>query len=105
MSSLAIIKSLYTINGIVALLMYLPQILSILKNKGNTGSISLVTFGGWSIGCAITVLYAWLCVGDRLFTLVALGNMTGCGIVFSLVAAGRLRQPKASKYPAGEMPE
>lgn len=88
-----VIKALYTINGFVALLMYLPQIMSIRKNQNESSasSISLLTFGGWSMGCFVTVLYAWFCVKDPTFTLVGLGNLTGCGIIFCLTALKRYR--------------
>ncbi len=83
------LKSLYALNGIVALLMYVPQFVSACRDTTSARSISLLTFGGWGIGSAITVLYAWLSVGDRMFTLVSLGNLLGCGAIFCLVATRR----------------
>jgi uncharacterized protein with PQ loop repeat len=84
------LKSLYAVNGIVALLMYVPQFINAWKDRNSACSISLLTFGGWGIGSAITVLYAWLSVGDRMFTVVSLGNLIGCGAIFCLVATRRL---------------
>ncbi|WP_243372541.1 PQ-loop repeat-containing protein [Geotalea sp. SG265] len=91
------IRSLYALNGIVAVLLYLPQIRSILKNRANVGSFSLVTFGGWSVGSVITTLYAWTFVRDPLFGTVSLANMLGSGTVFSLVAASRLKKCSAAR--------
>ncbi len=79
------IQVLYAINGIVATLLYLPQIMRIWKDRGNSGSLSLVTFGGWSIGSLITALYAWTVVKDPMFTTISLGNMTGSGTIFVLI--------------------
>lgn len=84
------LKSLYALNGIVALLMYVPQFVTACRDRNSARSISLLTFGGWGIGSAVTVLYAWLCVSDRLFTLVSLGNLVGCGSIFCIVAARRI---------------
>ena len=85
------IRYLYALNGIVAVLLYLPQIRNILRSKDGTGSFSLVTFGGWSLGSIITALYAWTFVKDPMFAAVSLANMTGSGMVFGLVAAKRLK--------------
>jgi uncharacterized protein with PQ loop repeat len=80
------IKSLYVINGFIAVLMYIPQIVAIWKNRNDSASVSPITFGGWSLGCVITILYAWFFVGDKIFTAVSAGNLIGSGTVFLLVA-------------------
>lgn len=89
-----LLKALYMINGFIAVLMYLPQIISLKKNRTAASSVSLLTFGGWTIGCAVTVLYAWLCVKDPIFTVIGLGNLTGCGIIFVLTALKRFNAAK-----------
>lgn len=95
------IRSLYALNGIVAVLLYLPQIRNILRNRNGAGSFSLVTFGGWSAGSIITALYAWTFVKDPMFAAVSLANMLGSGTVFGLVATRRLknrcRPPSAAR--------
>lgn len=83
------IKSLYAVNGFVAVLLYLPQIISALKDKRHALSLSLVTFGGWSLGSFITALYAWFLVQDKMFTAISLGNMAGSGIIFAIVLFSR----------------
>lgn len=90
MNLLFTIKTLYAINGIVALILYVPQILNVWKNRDSTASVSLVTFGGWTIGSFITTCYACLLVKDQLFMAVSLGNVIGSGTVFCLVASRRL---------------
>ena len=85
------IQVLYAINGVVAVLLYLPQIRTILNSKNSGNSFSLVTFGGWCIGAMITALYAWTFVKDPMFTAVSLAHMTGSGTVFCLIAAKRLK--------------
>lgn len=90
MNLLLTIKSLYAVNGVVAVLLYLPQICKAWKDKDHALSLSLVSFGGWSLGSLVTALYAWLHIKDRIFTAVSLGNMAGSGAVFVIVACGRL---------------
>lgn len=80
------IRSLYAANGVIALLLYIPQIA---KAWRNSDSLSLVTFGGWSAGSLVTTLYASLLLQDRMFTAVSLGNLVGSGTVFTLGAMRR----------------
>ena len=90
MNILLTIKSLYALNGFVAVLLYLPQIIGAWKDRNHALSLSLLSFGGWCIGSLITALYAWIFVNDRMFTAVSLGNMAGSGAVFLIVLCSRL---------------
>ena len=90
MNYLLAIKSLYAANGLFAVLLYVPQIVNAWRDRSNALSVSLLTFGGWSVGSAITALYAWAFVKDRIFTAVSVGNLVGCGTVFCIVAGKRL---------------
>ena len=90
MTLLATIKSLYALNGFVALLLYLPQIFKAWKDRSHGVSVSLLSFGGWTIGSLITALYAWFFVKDAMFTAVSLGNMVGSGTVCIIVVCSRL---------------
>ena len=90
MNLLLTIKSLYAVNGFVAVLLYLPQIINAWKDRNHALSLSLLSFGGWSIGSLITALYAWLFVKDKMFTAISLGNMAGSGTVFLIVVCSRL---------------
>ena len=91
MNLLFTIKTLYAVNGIVALLLYLPQILKVWKNRDSAAAVSLVTFGGWTIGSFITTCYACLLIKDPLFMAVSFGNVFGSGTVFCLAASRRFR--------------
>ena len=86
MKYMEILKSLYAINGMAAILFYVPQIRSAWKNKSPMHSVSLVTFGGWSFGGAVTVLYAWLFARDPMFVAASLGGTMGAVSMFCIVA-------------------
>jgi uncharacterized protein with PQ loop repeat len=90
MNLLLTIKSLYAVNGIVAVLLYLPQICKAWKDRDHALSLSLISFGGWSMGSLVSALYAWLFVKDKMFTVVSIGNMAGSGAVFLIVLFSRL---------------
>lgn len=88
---LVTIKSLYAANGCVALLLYLPQIWRAWKDRKHALSLSLLTFGGWSLGSFITALYAWYFVKDPIFTAISVGNMVGSGSIFMLILSSRFQ--------------
>ena len=90
------IKSLYAVNGFVAVLLYLPQIISAIKNKERALSLSLLTFGGWSVGSLITALYAWYLVEDKMFTAISVGNMAGSGVLVAIILFSRFSVRSAS---------
>lgn len=96
MNLLLSIKSLYALNGLIAILLYLPQINSAWKDRNHALSLSLLTFGGWSVGSLITALYAWMSVQDKMFAAISLGNMAGSGTVFLIVLSSRLSSRRHS---------
>ncbi|MBJ6727915.1 PQ-loop domain-containing transporter [Geomesophilobacter sediminis] len=90
MSYLVTIKSLYVVNGFAGILLYLPQIAKALQSRDHARSLSLVTFGGWSLGSVVSTLYAALIVQDPVFTAVSFGNFVGAAAVFCLALRSRL---------------
>ena len=94
MNFLLTIKSLYALNGVIAVLLYLPQINNAWKDRTHALSLSLLSFGGWSVGSLVSALYAWFFVKDSMFTAMSLGNMTGSGIVFLIILNSRLNSGK-----------
>ena len=99
---LNVLKSLYAINGLAAILFYVPQIRNAWKNQSPMHSVSLVTFGGWSIGGAVTVLYAWFFAHDAMFTAASFGGMIGAVTMFGIVASKRLAYRHKSDQTAIE---
>ena len=99
MNLLSTIRSLYALNGVMAVLLYLPQIGKAWKDREHALSLSLLSFGGWCIGSLVTALYAWLFVRDRMFTAVSLGNMAGSGAVFTIALLCRLKSREAFPSP------
>jgi hypothetical protein len=96
MTLLPALKSLYALNGFVAVLLYLPQILKAWGDRDHALSLSPITFGGWCLGSFITALYAWLLARDGIFTAVSVGNMVGSGTLFLIVISSRLASRRSS---------
>lgn len=93
------LKSLYALNGVAAVLLYLPQIVRACKDREHAHSLSLISFGGWCVGSLVTALYAWLLVGDRIFTAVSVGNMAGSGSLFLIAAGSRMGKGTKRFWP------
>jgi uncharacterized protein with PQ loop repeat len=100
MNLLVTIKSLYAVNGAAAVLLYLPQIAKAWKDRDHALSLSLLSFGGWSVGSLITALYAFLYVRDLMFTAISIGNMIGSGAVFVIASASRVRTRRRERSVA-----
>jgi len=92
------LKSLYAVNGVVGVSLYIPQILRAWRDKEQARSLSMVTFGGWSIGSLITVLYAWYFSHDLLFAALSLANMVAAGSLFLLILHTRLSSQRRSAH-------
>ena len=99
MAYLDTLKTLYAITGISAILLYIPQIRSAWKDKSAMQSVSLVTFGGWSLGGAVTVLYAWFFTKAPFFIASSFGGMIGATTMFGIVAAKRLIYRETKSEP------
>lgn len=78
----AILEWLYPLTGVMFSLMFLPQIVKLHKCKQARSGVSLLTWGAWSVGSLITLLYASANLGDRGFTLVSFCNFIGTIVVF-----------------------
>lgn len=90
------IKILYMVNGIFAVLLYVPQIMKVWKDKKNERPMSLLTFGGWCAGSGITTVYAWYYVNDLVFAALSFANMIGAGSIFFLTGSRYIKLKRAA---------
>lgn len=95
MDVMFMIKILYVANGIFAVLLYVPQIMKVWKDRKNERPMSLLTFGGWCAGSAITAVYAWCSVHDAMFAAISFGNMIGSGTIFFVTGSRHVRMKRA----------
>ena len=95
-----IISSLYAVVFFIGLAGYLPQIINLIKDQSSTKGISLLTWFIWSSSWLISLAYAYLCLEDLKFTLVAAMNLLGHMAVIALVIRGRCQdtRSKSEKY-------
>ncbi|WP_147375828.1 hypothetical protein [Noviherbaspirillum cavernae] len=106
-----VLSILYGASGIAATALYLPQIIKYHRDRDACQSISLLTWSGWVLITAITILYALYVLNSRLFATVAAMNvmaqLTVLGYGINARAARRCamsRNPAAGAADAGPRP-
>jgi zinc transporter ZupT len=85
MTFLLTLKALYAANGVIGVALYIPQILRAKRDKKQALALSMVTFGGWTLGALVTTLYAWYFVHDLLFACLSFANVVAAGSLFLLI--------------------
>ncbi|OCX77880.1 hypothetical protein A6O24_06005 [Acidithiobacillus thiooxidans] len=79
-------QCLFGLDGVLNTLLYVPQILRTWKVPAGT---SLLTWGFWSLTSADGVFYAIFGASNIELTLVFLGNLVGCALIFSIALVRR----------------
>ena len=88
MDSVLFIKAItyiYFLLNTVRVFSYVPQIITVGKEKSTAKAISLLTWSFWTGANLITGMYATFVVKDTLLSLMSYGNTLGCGIVVAIV--------------------
>lgn len=80
-----VITYVYFLLNTVRVFSYVPQIITVGKEKSTAKAISLITWSFWTGANFITGMYASFVVKDTLLSLMSYGNTLGCGIVVGIV--------------------
>ena len=102
MESVLFIKAItyvYFLLNTVRVFSYVPQIITVGREKSTARAISLLTWTFWTAANFITGIYASFVVKDTLLSLMSYGNTLGCGIVVGIVLY------KRKKYAEGRVTE
>lgn len=87
-----IISKLYILSGSVVAFTYLFQVCSVYRDKSKSESISLVSWGAWSISTLITLLYVITHTHDsKLITFLVIDHLC-CLAVTGFTIRNRLRK-------------
>lgn len=81
---------LYTATGFVGAAAFVPQIVTLIKDKSGAVAINLGTYSVFTLTTLISFLYAWQNNGDLYFTLVSGVFVLGNATVFSLALKRRM---------------
>lgn len=87
---------LYAIDSFVLVAMYWPQIKTAWEDQTGCQTISLLTWGVWTVSSLITLFYAIICTGKWPFIMMSVGNLIGTIAVF-LIAVVRRRDYEAKR--------
>jgi uncharacterized protein with PQ loop repeat len=88
------ITLVYFLLNTVRVFSYVPQIITVAKEKSTAKAISLMTWIFWTGANLITAIYATVVVKDLLLALMSYGNSIGCGVVVGIVLYKRKKYSK-----------
>lgn len=75
---------LYVAANALSLVAYLPQLYKLLKQPSARVGLSLLTWGWWTVGALIELIYASDAVHDTHWATVAWFHLVACGSAFVL---------------------
>jgi uncharacterized protein with PQ loop repeat len=89
-----VLTTVYSANGLLAALVYLPQIRAIWNDASGAKSISLVTWSVWATTSTVTFLYGWQVLHDR--PMMVASGVSASGTLAILVASLYRRRQAAA---------
>lgn len=87
----AALRWLYSANGFVVAFTYLPQLAVILRDATGARTVSLATWGYWTLSSALTLSYAIAVARDTSFATVSAFHLAGCVSIVSVTILQRRR--------------
>jgi len=86
---MSIIGFLYSLVGVVAIIGYSPQIISLWKSKTTSQDISILTWFIWLATWFISLAYGILELHDLKFCIIAIINIIGHLLIIGLTLKNR----------------
>lgn len=84
-----VIGFLYSLVGVVALIGYMPQIITLWRAKNPCRDVSVPTWAIWISTWIVSLVYGITALGDFKFIMVALVNVVGHGLIIILTLKNR----------------
>ena len=88
-----VLTTVYSANGLLAALVYLPQIRAIWNDASGAKSISLLTWSVFATSSTVTLLYGWLVLHDRPMMVAAAVSTSGS---LAILGASMYRRRQAA---------
>ena len=97
---------LYLLTNAVRVFTYLPQIRAVWRDSEGARTLSLLTWGSWTLSNLCALAYALLVARDLPLALISAINLVGCGCVTAVAAQRRLqwRRRRAAAVPHAPAP-
>jgi uncharacterized protein with PQ loop repeat len=97
----AVVAWFYLITNSARLITYVPQIVAVWRCRDGARSISLLTWGSWTVSHFAAILYGIVVVPDLFFVCVSLVNLLSCAVVTAIVVRRRYQLRQASRAARG----
>lgn len=89
MADLDILMVLYVVANIMASVSYIPQTMTLIKDKTNSTSVAISSWALWLSSSCISLTYFMTRVKDPVVIFSSSVNLCGCLTVFSLLLFNR----------------
>lgn len=76
------LQVLYSISGLIIVLFYLPQFLTVVGAKSDLRDISLSTWGVWAVCVFNSFLYGHFVLDDKTLAIFSLASSSCCFSIF-----------------------
>lgn len=86
---MSIIGFLYSLVGVIALIGYMPQIITLWKAKNPCTDVSIPTWLIWISTWIVSLIYGITELGDIKFSMIATINIVGHAIIIGLTLKNR----------------
>ncbi len=100
-----ILSFLYAGVGVMGVVGFIPQILTLVRATGQSKALSLQTWGIWTFGCSVSFLYSVFVLKDAVAMGVLCGNLIGTSSVFFLASYNRFIRFKDEEVVVVHMPK
>lgn len=91
---------LYLSTNAVRVVTYLPQIRAVWRDTEGARTLSLLTWGSWTVSNLCALAYAAMVAHDGPLALISAINLVGCGCVTAIAAHRRLQWHRQAPVPA-----
>lgn len=99
---MSIIDFLYSISGIVLILFYMPQIISVLRSKSGAQDVSITSYTVWTMCMVCSLLYGIYTLNDFKFSMFAGLNFACCFFIAAATGKKRIVYKKSKSGTRGQ---
>jgi hypothetical protein len=89
--TLSAVVWLYLLTNAARIFTYMPQIYAVWRDSQGAQTLSLLTWGSWSLSHVCALAYALLVAKDLPLGLISTMNLVGCGLVTAIAVRRRLQ--------------
>ncbi|WP_326533614.1 hypothetical protein [Pseudorhodoferax sp.] len=89
--ALSVVVWLYLLTNAARVFTYLPQILAVWRDTQGARTLSLLTWGSWTVSHVCALAYALLVANDTPLALISAINLAGCSCITAIATRRRMQ--------------